>query len=203
MKRTVADRSARAANRGHAIRSAVANLLSAPDTAAVPKGFTVTTTDTGTTIRYRWFRGKYVVMVLWVAGFTAAALQIQHPQAYEVAISVVIIGGLAYYTLAGLVNATRIAVDTEAIVVRHGPLPFVRGRRVAAAAIQSLSSNMPADAPSMDYSVRFSDFRLYATLKTGKRQLLVSGLTKPAHADFIARIVRLYSQAPGGYRPGQ
>lgn len=46
--------------------------------------------------------------------------------------------GLTYYVLAGFLNTTRVLIDHTSLIVRHGPIPWIRNRNLPRDQIQGI-----------------------------------------------------------------
>jgi hypothetical protein len=120
-----------------------------PMEAPLPQHISVVKDSGVLTITYRWFRPLYLFTLLfcivWDASLVvwyrtalrqadgAPGMAFWFPLLH-VAIGVV----LTYTTLAGLLNRTRIVVQSREIVIQHGPIPSLGNRRIGADGIRQI-----------------------------------------------------------------
>jgi hypothetical protein len=103
----------------------------------------------GVVIRRRWFSPMYVVLIpfclVWNAFLVfwySKATDADAPWIFVVfPLGHVAVGAyLAYFTLAGLMNTTEIAVEGGALAVRHGPMPWPGQRTLERDSVRQLYS---------------------------------------------------------------
>jgi hypothetical protein len=134
-------------------------------------------------LAYRWFSAKYVFMAFFCVawdGFLVFWYGIALSQKVGLGnfmiwfpIAHVAVGiGITYSTLAGFVNRTVVRVSSSAVTVRHGPLPWLGQKSVAASDIgqvyrQQLISTSSRGGSSVSYqlSVATHDQRKIDLLK--------------------------------------
>lgn len=92
--------------------------------------------------------------------------------------------GMTYYTLAGLVNTTVVAIEDGQMEVRHGPLPWLGNRRLAAGDIRQLFCD-----ESQNWNRRNSwgspvTYNVNVVLADGQQCKLLSGLDDKGQALF-------------------
>lgn len=134
---------------GHA--AGVTAAVTAPSRTAIvprPPSFVVEASGDAWRVRYRWVTATYVALALfcvfWI-GFTVLwyteSLGLGQPPMvallfpiFQVTFAVV----LAYVTATMLINRTTMEATAGRLSIRHGPLPWKRGRDYAAGALQQL-----------------------------------------------------------------
>jgi hypothetical protein len=92
---------------------------------------------------------------------------------------------ITYRTLAGFFNRTWITATPASLTIRHGPLPWLGNREIAAGDIAQLHCKRETGGrrnPSVTYS-------LAAVMKDGRQLALVRGLAEAEQALFIEQRV--------------
>lgn len=94
--------------------------------------------------------------------------------------------GIGYRALAGLINRTTIAVTSEALSVRHGPLPWAGNRTLDANQVTQLYC---MDKVTNTKNGTRTTWEVHANLANGSSLALVSGLTALNQALYIEQEV--------------
>ena len=167
-----------------------------------PRGLVAHATPDQVEIVHRWFRGKYLGMLVWLVGFGWAGSQVDPARRADPEFRLVLAAGvvLAYYTLTGIVNRSVIRVTRGGVTVTHGPLPWLRSRYWPAGTFKSLLTPLSPDSPWEDHSVRAANVSLRAELYDGRSATIMSGLARYSQAQFIALTITRFNLAPGGLR---
>ena len=97
--------------------------------------------------------------------------------------------GLAYYTLAGLLNRTIITVDRSALSIKHRPLPWRHSGVIAAHELDQLycKEERQSNKGSSWYTYSVS-----ALLRDGRERKIMSGLDSPEEALYLESEVERY-----------
>jgi hypothetical protein len=100
----------------------------------LPKHIKLKTSDVGMGISWRWLNPKFFILaffcLMWngfLVGWYGLAADAENTPLIVLVFPLlhVAVGvGLAYYTLAGFINRTRIEVSRDLLTIRHGPLPW-------------------------------------------------------------------------------
>lgn len=164
----------------------------------MPKGYSVGYEGTGLVITRRWLCAKFVALlgfcvfwdgflVVWYSlAFTKGApLLMKLFPVLHVAVGVFI----TYTAVAGLINRTRITVNSAELGIKHFPLPWPGSRTVPRYEVDQLFCeeriNRSRNGASYSYD-------LSAVMKDGKRQKLVLGLDTPENALFLEQQIEGY-----------
>ncbi len=159
-------------------------------------------------IQFRWFRGRVFVVgvfaAIWI-GFALMALRSTWDEEGPIMLRLVpilllLIGAfLVYRVLVAVANRTTIRAQDFDITVRHGPLPFRRGRVIARDAIDQIYSRETKytryyrTRPRRSHDaararVDLEGQRFYSVvvrLKDGNDVHLIGGLETPDQALFL------------------
>jgi hypothetical protein len=114
---------------------------------ALPPGMAIQATPHGLVLTRRWFTWIVLFLIpfclVWngfLITWYSVALSTQAP-AMALGFPLIHVGVgvfLTYYTLATLINRTRLSVERGELVIRHGPLPWFGYRRVPGILIDQL-----------------------------------------------------------------
>jgi len=91
--------------------------------------------------------------------------------------------GMAYYTLAGLLNQTMIQVKAGELMIRHYPLPWWSNKRIQALDVKQIYTREKVSRSkqgSVDYT-----YEVHAILDDATKEKLVGGLKEPELALYI------------------
>ncbi|MBI4803297.1 MAG: hypothetical protein HY796_12320 [Elusimicrobia bacterium] len=164
----------------------------------MPKGYSVDHVGTGLEITRRWRSWKYLALlgfcifwdgflVVWyfIAFTKGGPLVMKLFPILHVAAGV----ALTYTAIAGLLNRTRITVNTAEVGIKHFPLPWLGNRLVMRQEIDQLfcEEKIRHGKNGVHYS-----YNLSAVLRDGKRLKLVSGLDTPEKALFLEQQIEGY-----------
>jgi len=140
----------------------------------------------------RWFRPYHLFLLLFTVfwcGFLVFwyGMALRQPSPSNVMlwfplIHVVVGVGLAYSTLAGLVNRTRVTVGSGAVDVRIGPLPWLGAKRVEANEITQVFGE---EVRTQTRSGTNSSYRVNVITPQNRKLVLVSGLAGADMALYI------------------
>lgn len=115
-------------------------MLDAPQ----PDSVTETRDENGLTLSYRWFNWMHLLILpfcviwdgflfVWYSKALSRGAAATDTMFWFPLLNVAAGIGLSYYTLAGLLNRTRVTVLGGEITVRHGPVPWPGGRTLSTA----------------------------------------------------------------------
>lgn len=160
----------------------------------IPEGLDLLTTSDGAVIRKVWLTWKIAPLALFAIfwdGFIFfwyfAALSKPHPRLIEVFFPIghVAVGvGITYYVLASLVNKTDIVISRSGVRVTTGPAPWVGNKEIRVEEIADVIVRERSwNRGSRTFVVMYADRSL-------KEKKLVTGLSEPDQADFVARTIR-------------
>jgi len=100
--------------------------------------------------------------------------------------------GLTYATLCAFVNTTTIELSPDALLIRHGPLPWSGNRYLPASQLRQafcekkLSSSNSGRTPNTSVT-----YQLSALLSDGSKAKLVSGLNDVSQVLYLKRQIEL------------
>ncbi|ADO72726.1 hypothetical protein [Stigmatella aurantiaca] len=164
--------------------------------APLPPKFRVDDDGTRTCVSWRWFTFGHVFLIFFCIAWDSflftwygIALSAENTPLIAVLFPVahVAVGvGLSYYTLAGLVNRTKIEVSRDRLTIRHGPLPWrgnlnVLGRRFTQLyGVETVASNKGRDTFT---------YELIGMERSGRAVKLLTGLTEKDHVLYLEQIL--------------
>ncbi|MBI5548477.1 MAG: hypothetical protein HY901_31735 [Deltaproteobacteria bacterium] len=167
---------------------------------AIPKRFKVEQQGSTLSIEWRWFTLAAIFLiffccfwdgflVLWYglsfSSGEAPAMMLLFPL-----IHVAIGAGLSWYTLALLINRTRLEVGSGMLRVRHSPLPWPGNRELSATSIEQLYCVEVVHRGKNGTSYTYD---LMAVLRTGTKPLkLIGRLEKPEQALFLEQRIESF-----------
>ena len=187
-----------------------------PTEVGLPDGMQVTAEGDRLRIERRWFSAKYIFLAffalmwnLFLVGWYSIALggsDMFNLIALLFPLGHVAAGvGLGYYSLAGLLNKTVISADAETLSVKHSPLKWRGEQTLYRAAIEQLYVQERVTKPGKSKRP-VSQFEVHALLTGHRSRKLLTGLSKPEQAVFIAqqleKTLGITDQpVPGEYQP--
>ena len=154
-------------------------------------------------LRSRWFNTKYIALAFfcnaWHAflcfwysmafgGSGAPWIMFVFPVAH-VAVGV----GMTYYTLAGLLNVTRLKVDREQFAVQHDPVPWPGEVKTPTNTLEQLYCKEKSHSGESGTTYTY---QLCAVLKDGRKLDLVSGLDSADIAIFLEQQIETWLRIP-------
>lgn len=159
----------------------------------IPERFKVDQQGGKLTIEWRWFNATFIFL-LFFCGFWDSFLVVWYTTAMSSGdaplimfvfplIHVAVGVGLSWYTLAGLLNRTRIEVEQGTLRIRHFPLPWPGNREIPVGDLSQLfcDESVHRNKNSTTYT-----YNLHAMLRSGGRKLkLIGRLEKPELALFL------------------
>ncbi len=156
----------------------------------MPKGIEVFDTGGDLKIDYRWFRPTYIFMIVFTV-FWNGFMIVWHgislvsgawPMSLFGSLHTLVGIGVAYYTLAGLINHTILWVSMGQLVVRHRPLPWWGNKQFFASDITQVYSKEKIHRS--DNGVNYT-YEVFAKLQDNSEEELVGRLQKPGQALYI------------------
>lgn len=159
---------------------------------AVPMPDKVDVIDAGgeLQITYRWFSPKYIFLIVFAVFWNGFMLVWHGISLASGAWFMSVFGllhtadgiGLAYYTLAGLLNKTTVWIGMGQMAIRHWPLPWLGNRQLQASDIAQVYSRerVSHSKNSTSYS-----YQVQAILQNGRKQELLGGLSDVDQALYI------------------
>lgn len=157
----------------------------------LPQKFQVTDSGGQLEVRWRWFNAGHVFSlgfaVLWnafmVAWMGGAILGKAWPMVAFGSLHALVGVGLAYWSLAGLLNSTRVRLSQGELRVTHGPVPWPGGlwRR------EDLAQLYGEESASRRNNRTHLTWTLCAMTRDGRRHSLVKGLTEKAQVLWLER----------------
>jgi hypothetical protein len=142
----------------------------------------------GATLVYRWYSPFAFILAMAVAwNVQAARMLLRNSDPIFDAVQLVGSAVLVYFTVCAFVNSTTIEANGERVVVRHGPLPWLGARDLAAADIAGVSYR-DGDGPG-----RYSIPRHYEVIAIRHDKRIVK-LVRRAPADAAQAMVAFLQQ---------
>ncbi|GIK43455.1 MAG: hypothetical protein BroJett011_72880 [Chloroflexota bacterium] len=96
---------------------------------------------------------------------------------------------LAYFALASLVNVTEIKINTGEFSTRHGPLPWLGNRRLAASDITQVYCKEKVRHRRRSTSVTYE---VHAVTPANTTEKLLTGLNEPEEALFLEQEIERF-----------
>lgn len=153
----------------------------------------------------KWLRGATIIPVVLIAVFFVAIVGImvwaavgsgQSADTSGILVELFLVcvaGGMIYYVLAQLVNTTFIKVDAREFEVKHKPLPFPGSKRYVSSEITQLYCKERQVISDNRYvTMQRTVYDVYAVLRNGKHEKILSGLDNPQHALRVEKEVKQY-----------
>lgn len=163
-----------------------------------PDAVTETRDENGLTLSYRWFSWIHLFLLMfcfvwdgflfaWYSkalarGAAASDMVIWFPMLH-VAVGI----GLSYYTLAGLLNRTRIVVFGGELTVRHGPVPWLGNFTVSTADFLQLYREETIYTSSR--GGRSASYHLSAVTQGNRKLRLVSNVPEADIALYLEQTI--------------
>jgi hypothetical protein len=149
-------------------------------------------------ITYRWFGPKFIFMIFFTVfwnGFmlTWHGLSLRTgmwPMSLFGLLHTAVGIGMAYYTLAGLLNQTTVQVKGGELTIRHAPLPWWGNKRIQALDIEQIYSREKVSR-SKQGSVNYT-YEVHAILDNSTKEKLVGGLKDQELALYIEQTLEKY-----------
>ncbi len=149
-------------------------------------------------ITYRWFGIKFIFMIFFTIFWNGFMLTWHGISLRSGMWAMSLFGllhtavgiGMAYYTLAGLLNQTTIQVKNRELTIRHAPLPWWGNKRIRALDIEQIYSKEKisrSDEGSASYT-----YEVHAILDNGTKEKLVGGLKEQELALYIEQTLEKY-----------
>jgi len=157
----------------------------------LPARFALEELASGIEIRRRWFQPSFLFLAFFCVawdGFLvfwySLVLREGMPWILVVfPIAHLAVGvGLTYFTLAGFLNTTTIAVGSEELRIRHAPLPWPGVRRLAAQDVEQLYCK---ERVHRGKNSATTTYEVWAALRGRPARKLVAGLPEAEQALFL------------------
>ncbi len=156
----------------------------------MPKGIRLFRRASGLRILRRWFGAKYFgllffclfwngFMVVW---FSIAIKQRIWPMAAFGSLHALVGLGVAYFTLAGVLNTTTITVINGLLQIRHAPVPVPGNRQIKADSLRQLYTKRVVHHGKNGTSVTYE---LRAQTSDGRDEKLLGSLDNENQSLFI------------------
>ncbi len=156
----------------------------------MPKGIEMANVGNVLRISRRWFRWLHIFLLLWCLGWDGFLI-VWHGMAIASGMWPMLLFALlhtavgiamTYYVLAGFLNRTTVQVGKGMFEVWHHPLPWFGEKHLQATDIKQIyckeNIRRSSDGVSKSYEV-------YAVLRHGGKEKLLSGLIEPEQALYI------------------
>ncbi len=166
---------------------------------AMPRSITVEYTGTSLLLVHRWISIKTALWAFATIAWAVCLTQMYGDPGARDALSMfkwmfeiqVALGVcMAYVTMAGLCNSTRIETSETELIISHGPLPWLGGRHLELAEINQLFTR---ERVSYERRGKRYIYGLYALLKSGKRLKLLSRLRLSEQALFLEQQIERFA----------
>ncbi len=163
----------------------------------IPAKFEITHPSNGLSISYRWFRLSFVFlavfsvfwngfMLVWHGiSLASGALFMSAFGLIHTAVGI----GIGYYTIAGFLNHTKIAVERDVLHVRHGPMPWFGNLDLLVGDLEQLYAKQVVKQNQNGSS---TSYEVHAILRNGRQQKLISGLDEPEQALYLEQEIERY-----------
>ncbi len=138
---------------------------------------------------YRWYKPKYFITLIATPVFSFFLIQSDLIQGDMKMLTapVAVLGLLTlfiiYYSLARLINTTRIHVTHEALIVRHGPVPYAKNMDLRKEDVTQLY--VTQHRTGHRYHILDTTYQINVILKSKEVITLVKGLHTPEQGRFI------------------
>lgn len=155
----------------------------------MPRGYSVVDDINGMIITRRWFNWGIIALLIFCCfwdGFLVVWYTIAFTEDSPLIMKIFPIGHLAvgaaltYCVIAGLFNRTKIDVDYDRVIVRHGPIPCFGNKRVDAVNVQQ------AYVKRSSYQVN-NRHRWNVMIETADRSSWSAGCTKRSRRSSSSR----------------
>ena len=167
---------------------------------AIPKRFTVEQQGSTLSIEWRWFTLTAIFLIFFCCfwdGFLVLwyGIALSSGEAPLMAllfplIHVTVGAGLSWYTLALLLNHTRLEVGSGMLRVRHAPLPWPGNRELPATSIEQLYCVEVVHRGKNGTSYTYN---LMAALRAGGKPLkLIGRMERPEQALFLEQRIESF-----------
>lgn len=108
--------------------------------------------------------------------------------------------GLTYYVIAGWFNRTHIYVGRGRIGIRHGPIPWLGNKEIAAGDVKQLYAK---EKFSRGRNSDHATYEVRAVTKSGRNIQVVGGLASQEQAIFIEQRIEKYLRIEDAAVPGE
>ncbi len=138
---------------------------------------------------YSWFKPKYIIALISAPFFSYFLIQSDfidgsmHQLTTPVFVLVACTCIVVYYSLAKLINTTKINVTHEQLDVRHGPVPFARNLHLKKENVTQLY--VTQHRIGHRYYLYYTTYQINVILKSKEVITLVKGLHTPEQGRFI------------------
>jgi hypothetical protein len=162
----------------------------------IPENMHLSEHEGGMEFSYRWFKAKYILAILLAPLFCYFLIRSEYvpgdfselamPSFILIAVCVIV----CYYSLARLLNKTRILVSSDHIRVQHGPVPFSRNRAFDKKNVSQLY--VTKHSVGHRYRMVITTFQINVILSDNQVVTLVKGLKKAAQGLFIEKKIESF-----------
>jgi hypothetical protein len=162
---------------------------STPREISIPRNMQLKELDDKLEFEYNWYKPKYIVSIIAAPVFTFFLIKSDFIAGdfNQLTVPVIILMALAcisiYYSLAKLVNTTRINVTHEKLEVYHGPVPFGKNLTLKKENVTQLY--VTKHRTGHRYYLYSTTYQINVILKSTEVISLVKGLHTPEQGRFI------------------
>lgn len=152
--------------------------------------------DEGMLITYRWFKAKYLLTLLLTPVFAYFLVRstyvagdfedLQVPAALVLIVALLVV----YYSLARLLNSTRLRVTEDRILVQNGPVPLLRNRELQKTDVVQLY--VTRHSVGHRYYMAVTRYQVMALLRDRDELTLVRGLASAEQGWFIEKKIESF-----------
>lgn len=145
---------------------------------------------------YRWYKPKYFVSLLVAPVFSFFLIQSDFIQGdfntltMPVAVLVLLTLFVIYYSLARLINTTRIYVTHNDLRVYHGPVPYSKNMDLSKEDVTQLF--VTQHRTGHRYHILDTTYQINVILKSKEVITLVKGLHTPGQGRFIEQKIERF-----------
>jgi len=156
---------------------------------AIPKNMHLKELAGRLEFQYSWFKPKYIIAFISAPVFSYFLIQSEFIEGSlnqlttPVYVLLACTGIVVYYSLAKLINTTKISVTQEQLDVRSGPVPFARNMHLKKENVTQLY--VTQHRIGHRYYLYYTTYQINAILKSKEVITLVKGLHTPEQGRFI------------------
>ena len=138
---------------------------------------------------YDWFKPKYIIALIAAPVFSYFLIQSDFITGSlsdfttPVVILILFAFTIVYYSLAKLINSTKIHVTHEQLDVKHGPIPFAKNLHLKKEEVTQLY--VTQHRIGHRYYLYYTTYQINVILKSKEVITLVKGLHTPEQGRFI------------------
>lgn len=156
---------------------------------------------------YRWYKGKYLISIIAAPVFAFFLIQSDYITGDfdSLTLSAIVLlafaGFTMYYSLAKLVNKTKIGVTHQNLKVRHGPVPLGRDKKLNKQDVTQLY--VTKHRTGHRYHLYSTTYQINVILRSNEVITLVKGLRTPEQGRFIENKIEDFLQITDIYVEGE